>query len=913
MDKNELNLKIEELKTAMHNRDFDKAVDIASTLEIKKIKDNNFLSLVADAYELTHNYKMAKKILLMAYENTNAGRHLAYRLCLVSVKNKEFDDAEEFYEDFVEMAPRDTSRYILKYKIAKAKGDSLDRLIEILEEYVSIDMEEKWAFELAKLYHFVGDEEKCVDLCDEMSLWFAEGKYVARAMELKQLYRPLTANQKKIYDDSVQKKMDDATMAEIENRQAKEIDEPVSGKKFDTMDIQAVVADGMKEVELEDDTNIHEDAGATRVAPTFGTTADMEEIWTEEAELAELEEVDFQSEQIEDEVAESRKDEIIDNADDSHNVSVPEVFENENSMDAVDEGVTENDMAVDVLQNENSVIDENVEKPLTDIKGVEDILKQLQERGILKAETVKQAVNIIDEASKCREPEIKPEVSTLERWEEDNKIIETAESEVDIESEIAEPEDIETEIAEPEDAETEITEPEDIETEIAEPEDIESEMVEPEEIMNEVEETSADTDSNKNISEAELLKAATMEVPQLDLGAEEVIVPVLDLALETPEVHIESAELESIIDTQPEIIGEDFQESGMSEDIDEDFQKNEIPENIDEDSEQADEEVEALQMDATGVLNSTKDLSVKVEIITGTDWRQQEEKSTEQEETLTEENQAENAKDMEKVDDMKKIEEIETKLTLSEEDLQAFKNYLNVEGFENNIREILESLIVDYTPNGKSENGNVIIMGEEKTGKTSLAIELIKLVNRKRGRRGRKLAKINAEAINKKGFKNLLTKLVGSDLIIDNAQNLGTMTVSEIVDACGMFTDDMLIVLEGDATQMEQFVDEAPSLKQVFNHVVQIREYNIKEWVKYGMEYANAQGYTVDELAKLAFFKAIDDFFGKNKGIAQNDVEEIVDRAIAKSKRLGRKISGIFSSNKSDEGFYILVESDFNI
>ena len=206
MDKSEYNLKIEELKTAMHAHDFEKAVDVADSLDIKKIRDNNLLSLIADAYELTGDNEQAKKILLMAYENTNTGRQLAYRLCLISIKLKELDEANEFYQDFIEMAPRDSARFILKYKMAKANKKPVEELIKILEDYVNIDMEEKWAYELAKLYDVAGEGEKCVNMCDEISLWFAEGKYVVKAMDLKKKYESLTSTQQDNYNKKSENK-----------------------------------------------------------------------------------------------------------------------------------------------------------------------------------------------------------------------------------------------------------------------------------------------------------------------------------------------------------------------------------------------------------------------------------------------------------------------------------------------------------------------------------------------------------------------------------------------------------------------------------------------------------------------------------------------------------------------------------
>ena len=201
MDRNEYNFKIEEMRVAVRNKDYERAVQIADSLDYRREKANDILSLIADAYEMAKQYDKAKQALIIAYENTNTGRHLAYRLCLLSAKLQQFDEAEEFYQDFIELAPRDNDKYILQYEMQKEKKAPIEKLIEILEEYIQEDMEEKWAYELAKLYHEAGDEESCVDMCDEISLWFAEGKYVNKAMELKKLYGPLTKLQQERYDN----------------------------------------------------------------------------------------------------------------------------------------------------------------------------------------------------------------------------------------------------------------------------------------------------------------------------------------------------------------------------------------------------------------------------------------------------------------------------------------------------------------------------------------------------------------------------------------------------------------------------------------------------------------------------------------------------------------------------------------
>ena len=842
-------LKVEGFDAAMNSKDYEKAIDIAESVGLKKVKDNNFLCLVADAYEALHRYDDAKKVLLMAYENTNAGRHLAYRLCLISVKTKEFDEAMEFYEDFIEMAPRDTSRYILKYKMAKAKNAPVEKLIKILEEYVNIDMEEKWAYELAKLYHMAGDTEKCVDMCDEISLWFSKGKYVAKAMELKSIYKPLTACQEAIKREESEPEeiLDVPDFSEIKV-------EPVETDKFNTMDIQEVIAEGMKDVIVAEETNIHEGQQATKIAPDFVKTEDVEPDQKESINPDEVQEITGVIEEI-DEIEKS-------------------------DLEAVEGDKTEEN--VEIEEAEEKVEEPEVE-PIKDIQGVEDILRQLQARGILKAETVEQAVNIIDEAGKSNEVEEKP-VSTMERWAEDSAEEEPA-------PEIAESEKEDEPEKEEVAAEVEVeSEKEEAEAKV----ESNTKKEEPE-VMSDskIEEIEAETKISENeISENELEKTAEIKiaediVDELPKGG----VPIFDLDFNVPE-------------REATPITNETEETNKTE-----------------------ETKEAVSDEETSKLHSDKELSVDVEILSGTDWKQDEttrkpmenkiipELAEKKEEAEIKETPAEKIMPIMKSAKVPEeaVAEPKEMPELTDEELSAFKNYLNVEGFASNIKEVLQELIVNYTPNGKSTDGNVIIMGDEKTGKTTLAIETIKLVNKKRGRRNRKLAKVDAAALNRRGFRNSLNKLLGSDLIIENAHNLGAMTLSEVIDASGMFTDDMLIVLEGETEQMEKMLEESSRLSNVFNHIVRIKEYDIKEWVEYGKKYAADQGYKMDELANLAFFKAIDDFFGTNKGIGQSDVETIIDDAIKKSGRIGRKLSGMFSSKKEEDGLNTLVESDFHI
>ena len=1067
MDKSEYNLKIEELKTAMHAHDFEKAVDVADSLDIKKIRDNNLLSLIADAYELTGDNEQAKKILLMAYENTNTGRQLAYRLCLISIKLKELDEANEFYQDFIEMAPRDSARFILKYKMAKANKKPVEELIKILEDYVNIDMEEKWAYELAKLYDIAGEGEKCVNMCDEISLWFAEGKYVVKAMDLKKKYESLTSTQQDNYNKksenkskeqeekkaSTQELMDkimektsiksriDEAVKEANKRKAesktveevtgteKNIDkikavgkEAADTESFDFPEINESVVEEIKPYDdIEGatiDVNSMTHPQEVEEIKIPGISDDLNELESDSSDKAEAEKEDVvaktdkekkrlklrpfsvKPKKTENPLKEDKKVEA------PVNTNVPleedEDFKliNPDDVSKVEEPVID-DLGEDTTETVDMEFDEDMDmvmksdeekEDILNVDDVEDILHQLQARGILKAETVNSAVSIIENVreTKKESKEEKPDekdISTLDRWQEDNVEVEkplekeqtsvednTSDNEEKEQTSVEDntldnekkeqtsvedntsdngenkasqveipdleeiPDEVEDLPEEPEKEEVETTENQDaselevIESQEEEPEvdiekiaesipDIEeiqvAEEAQPEEIPSE-QEVAENVQKEASETAEDLGKTAIFTIPKADIetgnNTGEVVVDEELPNIDAPEIDLET--------------GIPEQDSGEDTKNAEESTENENAESVDAEKSESTENEEAVQEELAQDnsinldIHSTKDLSAKVEVISGTDWEQPEyeEKLEEEEEQLevakeeAEEGTPERTSEGELLNRIlnKNNEEIpEPELVATEEELSVFKNFFNVEGLEDNIQEVVKELIAGYTPNGKSTDGNVVILGEEKTGKTSLAVEIIKLVNKKRGRRNRRLAKIDATALNKRGFRNSLNKLLGSDLIVENAEKLGAMILSEVVDVSGMFTDDMLIILEGETEPMEKMLKDSPRLSKVFNHVIRIKQYDIKEWVEYGKRYAKDKGYVMEELASLAFYKAIDDYFGEHKGIGRADVEKLVDTAIANSHKLGRKLSGLFSSNKNDDGLYILIESDF--
>lgn len=921
--------------------------------------------------------------------------------------------------------------------MAKAKKKPVEELIKILEDYVNIDMEEKWAYELAKLYDIAGEGEKCVNMCDEISLWFAEGKYVVKAMDLKKKYESLTSTQQDNYNKksenkskeqeekkastqelmdkimektSIKSRIDEAVKEANERKAESKTIEEVTGTEKNIDKIKAVGKEAA-DTESFDFPEINESVveeikpyddieGATIDVNSMthpqeveeikipGISDDLNELESDSSDKAEAEKEDVvaktdkekkrlklrpfsvKPKKTENPLKEDKKVEAPVNA------KVPleedEDFKliNPDDVSKVEEPVID-DLGEDTTETVDMEFDEDMDmvmksdeekEDILNVDDVEDILHQLQARGILKAETVNSAVSIIENVreTKKESKEEKPDekdVSTLDRWQEDNVEVEkplekeqtsvednTSDNEENKASQVEIPdlEEIPDEVEdlpeEPEKEEVETTENQDaselevIESQEEEPDvdiekiaesipDIEeiqvAEEAQPEEIPSE-QEVAENVQKEASETAEDLGKTAIFTIPKADIetgnNTGEVVVDEELPNIDAPEIDLETGipEQDLCEDTKN---AEESTENENAESVD--AEKSESTEN-----EEAVQEEPAQDNSINLDIHSTKDLSAKVEVISGTDWEQPEyeEKLEEEEEQLevakeeAEEGTPERTSEGELLNRIlnKNNEEIpEPELVATEEELSVFKNFFNVEGLEDNIQEVVKELIAGYTPNGKSTDGNVVILGEEKTGKTSLAVEIIKLVNKKRGRRNRRLAKIDATALNKRGFRNSLNKLLGSDLIVENAEKLGAMILSEVVDVSGMFTDDMLIILEGETEPMEKMLKDSPRLSKVFNHVIRIKQYDIKEWVEYGKRYAKDKGYVMEELASLAFYKAIDDYFGEHKGIGRADVEKLVDTAIANSHKLGRKLSGLFSSNKNDDGLYILIESDF--
>ena len=1035
MGKVEQDGKIEDFKTAMNNRDYDEAVQIADTLDIKHIRDNNLLSLIADAYELSKDYELAKQVLLYAYENTKAGRHLAYRLCLVSIKNGELDEAEEYYEDFVEMAPKDTGRYVLQYKMAEAKNEPKDTLIGILEEYVNIDMEEKWAYELAKLYKETGDTQKCVELCDEMGLWFSEGRYIKKAMELKKSIQPLNITQQQLLDrdDPVEEEEVVIARPKREPHVSKSPIESIMEKQpertpYVDPDEPKVEAPRyeMPEEPKTETPNFH-----MPKEPDFDTPSEPRKSFGIDLSKQDFEEPKPVKPDLDKPLGESKFESGVQNIsvfkdkeaptqptvskdDYKPSFDITEIkvadepkIEPESILTAqpVDDGPQQmsffNDDSPsnnkyeapeqpttfekpDFLKKEN-MPEAPAEEPIPEVKDVEDMLKTLQERGILGADTVNKAVNTINSDTHQIEEELKEEVdSIMNEQEDETPVMDEPTQEPEVEAPIEEEPEVEIPVEEETpidvDAETKAEDYEKPQTRYTreEPEEINpvvpdmaSNFSEDDEVAEKIiqgkeftqqDMPALDDDKDSKFhtiqmgSKWEADDELVVDREPVELGEVDDIDPFEEPGLKESatkdignvmhkptEVMPDSDELErekkkpyqaaKVLDEAvPPTSEEDkdvpvFDLSGEYTNQDEPEVETPAEPEVETPAEPGVEEAEA-EPDEKGataevpsleamlepepkvdqVLKESNDSSAKIDMISG------EAPATAL--GATQQVDLPTKKELKQKMRKEKKKELNTervKFDVEDSDMAVFGNYLNVEGLEDTIKKVCNDLIQKYTGQAKDTKANVIVMGDEKTGKTTMAIEIIKLVNKKSDRRNRKIAKISASTLNKKSFTSVLGKIKGCDLIVENAQDIHVTTIQEMVKALSPNDLDSIIILEAETEPMEELLSSTFSLGQIFDHVIKIKQYNIREWVAYGSEYAKTQGYKLDEVAELALFKTIDDAFGAHKGISKLDVEEIIDKAIEKSERFGKKLSGMFGGKKDDEGLKLLDESDFNI
>ena len=767
MDRYEFDIKIEQIKKLMKKKDFATAVKIADSIEWKKVKENPLLIIAADVYEVSGKYDEAREVLLLAYEKTGLGRQLAYRLCRLSVKRGDFNEAEEFYDEFTHNSPYDAGKYILQYEMAKGKGESLETQISILETFIGEDMDDRWAFELAKLYHKAHLAEKCVELCDTIILWFADGKYVEKALELKQLYVPLSENQRIKYE--AQKSKKDRMVAEA---------------------VQNLV-DGVSTEQPQETEKVEEVSEVSSEAAEV-----VEEVSSDEVEVSsESEPVVEQEDQ-----AEEILDQVHEMDIDVNSIQVKD-FSKSNQYDTIN-------IQKELAKSVSTLFDNTVEifKPVAPKTTVDEEQVDDQIEGQMSLEEVLAMFESGEIQTKSEDEQVIEETLIEETSIEETPIEETPIEEVSEEDVVDVEEIFEEEIPETE----EIDEMETLSQIIAE--DIQEEIEE--EILDEIEEVK---EEENNLSMFNLKE---------DLEDEEPFEETLD---------------EEIIEET-----EDGEED-LEDDL-EDESEEELEEELEEEPQEDDQEEEA-----------SAPAPVK---------------------------QADIAK----------------------RELKRFiSKFTGIKGLDKQILKVLQTALKTDVDPVKF----IFVKGEVRSGKTTLAIEVIKVINRIIQRSGQKIAKIKAISLNDKSIEALIETLDGSDVLIERVSDMDIEVFIEFVEKLREEGKPRVVIFEDEKNLAEAFLEELPEEYADFTNVIDIKLNEIRDWATIAESYAKERGYTIDAMGTLALSAKIDQLKAVTKVIEKSHVEELIEEAIVNAEKFSVKKFFGKLFGKSKEGLKTLTEKNF--
>ena len=1039
MDKYEYNVKLEQIKKLIRKKDYATAARIADTIDWYKVKNNQTIVLIADVYEASGRYEQARENLKLAYDRSGLGRQIAYKLVKVCIKCGKIDEAEDFYDDFVSAAPRDISQYLLQYELAKAKGEPLEKQISILEQYLEEDMDDRWAFELAKLYHKTGQRDKCIEQCDTVMLWFSDGKYVDKAMDLKMIYTPLTKSQQQRYEARWREKSAQNNI-KIEEIKVKEVD---VANKYNTQNIQNALKESMDQIfakeekakdeaaelfkplqkkESEEPDDYSEADGAAEDADDYiarmalnamtyenqrkqGMAAVADDEFEEEEEKDDLgdtkifvttrskknlgdtkvfdprklvipEQVSFERE--EQPVKEEKKSEpeeayIVEEKTIKREEIKEELPEEEPEIEETEETVEEpvEEEAVEEQPAEETVeepVEEVVEEPVEEIVEEQSAEEEHAEEEVAEKEEIpeeepedstKETVVEVEPgvmeqlmeglfsddlfAAATTEPEVKEEPETEEAEEAvEEPEIEKAE-EVAEESEI---EDVEEAAEEPEIEEVE-DEPELEESfdgqysfGFEEPEeDIEEEQIEGQMSLDdffnkegeyhvpEVDEED-DIETEPELDEEE----PAVELDEVDEPEEaEVVEEEYDEADE-PEVieeeYEEPEELEIIEEEydeadEPEVIEEEYEEPEELEIIEEEYDEADEPEIIGEEAvqdeaeepeevseaavtEEEDEETE--ENEEIDPFETVTELKIDKNLIKhSSDFEEDSEEPDETDEDgeIEESREEEPEDDEDEQEDQESEDDEDEKEPLSNQEIkQIIKDFIGkysgVQGLDKQMLRTLQNVIVD-------DNCNIFIMGDAKSGKTSLGIDIIKVVNKIKRNNNRKIAKISADKLIGKEMAVYFDKLKGSDLFIENISLMDDDTLEELLDAIDNDRDSRIIVIEDEKVNADKLLERHGELRDYFANRIVVKQNKIKDWVAIAQEYAEEKGYEIDEIGLLALHAKIDQLYGVTLVIQRNHVENVIDNAIKKAEKGGlfKKLFG----RKKDK---VLTEEHFN-
>ncbi len=856
MDKYEYNLKLDQIKALSAEEGYMSAAEIADSINWNKIKNVNTLVKIGEIYEKAERYQDARDILLMAYDRSPIGRMIIYRLAEVAIKMGDYDAATEYYDEFVEIAPHDDMKYVLRYAIKKGQGASFDELITILEEYKDEEYTEEWAYELAYLYHKAGKADKCIDACDELILWFGDGPYVERALELKMLYQPLTKAQEEKYrrfkaeKEKPAKIKDEAEVTEIGAMEMVKGGEivhddvtipqiTVNQEKFNTVNLQQEIAKGMQQ--------IMEAKGKNEVADTMDTIKKI----VEDIPYLKLEKEQEEYVQQPEETEHIATDEEIDgslklnfkellgeDADGQMSMVMSEKTQLEHQItgqmsiqDVLEEWEkTRHAAEIALKEAEQQKLESAKARALQEagdiMERLNDVIPKLDAgvtpKELLEEEYLKVPVDIIEQKAAVKEPEEeqKPDMQELYADETVDEVQEPQEASEDTIDEAQEPQEA------PEDAADEVKEP------VGEPEDI--------------------------------------------IMAEE---------SEKDEIHMQPTTM------MPEITDDMLNVDDDTSDDEASQEKENVSEKRDFDHVTSFIEQEIAKMTA-----KNPGLEKKLDMA----------KTRKMPDISLPE-------DLDSEEDDSKLKETKHIKELTSEQKAIFSYFIPVKGMEDQICKAYNAVLDHFNRKENASTGNLIIQGEQGCGKTMLATSFIKVLQKDGEQLTGKMGKIDAAALNKKDVQQVVRKITGGCLIIERAGDIDRSIAAQLSFLMEHDITGTLYILEDTSKGIKKALSMDEGFASKFTEKISVPIFTNDELVLFAKSYSAELGYKIDEMAILALHNRISNIERIDQATTLTEVKDIIDEAIDREAHSGLKkaISILTARRYTDDDRIVLKEDHF--
>ena len=856
MDKYEYNLKLDQIKALSAEEGYMSAAEIADSINWNKIKNVNTLVKIGEIYEKAERYQDARDILLMAYDRSPIGRMIIYRLAEVAIKMGDYDAATEYYDEFVEIAPHDDMKYVLRYAIKKGQGASFDELITILEEYKDEEYTEEWAYELAYLYHKAGKADKCIDACDELILWFGDGPYVERALELKMLYQPLTKAQEEKYrrfkaeKEKPAKIKDEAEVTEIGAMEMVKGGEivhddvtipqiTVNQEKFNTVNLQQEIAKGMQQ--------IIEAKGKNEVADTMDTIKKI----VEDIPYLKLEKEQEEYVQQPEETEHIATDEEIDgslklnfkellgeDADGQMSMVMSEKTQLEHQItgqmsihDVLEEWEkTRHAAEIALKEAEQQKLESAKARALQEagdiMERLNDVIPKLDAgvtpKELLEEEYLKVPVDIIEQKAAVKEPEEaqKPDMQELYAEETVDEVQEPQEAPEETIDEVQESQEA------PEDAADEVKEP------VGEPEDIimaeESEkdeiFMQPTTMMPEITDDMLNVDDDTSDDETSQEKENVSEKRDFD--------------------HVTSF-------IEQEIAKMTAKNPGLEKKLD------------------------------MAKTRKMPDISLP--------------------------------EDLDSEEDDSKLKETKHIKELTSEQKAIFSYFIPVKGMEDQICKAYNAVLDHFNRKENASTGNLIIQGEQGCGKTMLATSFIKVLQKDGEQLTGKMGKIDAAALNKKDVQQVVRKITGGCLIIERAGDIDRSIAAQLSFLMEHDITGTLYILEDTSKGIKKALSMDEGFASKFTEKISVPIFTNDELVLFAKSYSAELGYKIDEMAILALHNRISNIERIDQATTLTEVKDIIDEAIDREAHSGLKkaISILTARRYTDDDRIVLKEDHF--